>query len=185
MKKSISLVLSLIFVLSCIVLPVSAFTPSPEKGDFITVIEATQPDDSSKITIRLRKADKVDEDFKPSSSDEKIISQASIELPDGITYPLQVKVKMDGIKTTSKIYALVKEAGEAIKKIEVTVLEDGVISFTLDKNYASIAFVADTKTATQMGVSDKTGDVATPAIALVLMASVAVVFLAKKKIQEN
>lgn len=184
MKKSISLVLSLIFVLSCIVLPASAFTPSPEKGDFITVIEATQPD-SSKITMRLQKADKVDEDFKPTSSDEKIISQASIELPGEVTYPLQVKVKMDGIKTTSKIYALVKEAGEAIKKIEVTVLEDGVISFTLDKKYASIAFVADTKTATQMGVSDKTGDVATSAIALVLMASAAVVFLAKKKIQEN
>lgn len=184
MKKILSLGLGLILILSCVVLPVSAATPSPEVKDVISSVEAEQSD-GSKVEIKLEKADKIDEDLKPESSEEKVVTQTNVTVSSTAKYPLTLKVKIAGVKTTSKMYVLAKDDAGAVKKLEVKIISDGVISLTLDKYYAALAFVADIETATNIGTSDKTGNVTIPAVAMVMVASAAAIVFAKKKVDEN
>ncbi len=182
MKKIISLTLGLIVILSCVVLPVSAATSSPELNDIITSVEAVDKN-GAKVEIKLDKVEKADADFKPESNDEKIITQAKVRMMNAPAYPVNLTVKIDGIDDTSKVYVLAKDENGAVKKLEAKILSGGAISFSFDKLYTSVAFVGNIKTATQVGTSDKTGDFTVPAVACAMLVSAAAIVFSKKKLE--
>ncbi|MBQ6848232.1 MAG: hypothetical protein IJO62_04920 [Clostridia bacterium] len=184
MKKIISLALTLIVILSCTVLSISAATSSPEIKDIISSVEVVDAN-GAKVEVKLEKTDVADPDFKPESTDEKIMTQVKVGMGSTQKYPLSLTVKIDGVKTTSKVYVLAKDEAGAVKKLDTKVLSNGVISFTFDKYYAYVAFVADLKTATQVGTSDKTGDFTVPAIACAMLTSAVAIVYSKKKLEKN
>ncbi len=139
MKKIISLCLGLILILSCMVLPVSAWTPSPKADDIIISATAVQSD-KKEADISFAKLSKTDEDLNPTGKDDVLIAQRSVIIPSSATYPLAFTVKMVGVNTSANYYVLAKNSGAA-ERIEAKATSNGVLEFTLDKAYTSIAFI--------------------------------------------
>lgn len=138
MKKIISLCLGLILVLSCMVLPVSAWTPSPQADDIIISATAVQSD-KKEAYISFAKLPKTDEDLNPTGKDDILIAQRALEI-GAATYPLSFTVKMVGVNTSANYYVLAKNSGTA-ERIEAKATSNGVLEFKLDKAYTSIAFI--------------------------------------------
>ncbi len=178
MKKIICICLCLIFALSCITLPVSA-AASPEVDDVISDVDGTDSD-GKKIRIIIKRTDKEDKDLKPDSKDEKVIGIYTLDIEGKPKYPITIKMKVDGVKKTSKVYIKAKNSDGNVKRFEATVLANGKIKFTIDKYYEIFSIITDKKTSTQIGTSDKTGDIATPIIATIMLTSLAIVFLNRK-----
>lgn len=139
MKKIISLCLGLILVLSCMVLPVSAWTPSPQADDIIISATAVQSD-KKEAYISFAKLPKTDEDLNPTGKDDILIAQRALEIGSAAKYPLAFTVKMVGVNTSANYYVLAK-TGDSVERIEAKATSNGVLEFTLTKAYTSIAFI--------------------------------------------
>lgn len=139
MKKIISLCLGLILILSCMVLPVSAWTPSPEAEDIIISATAVQSD-KKEADISFAKLSKVDEKLNPTGKDDILIAQRAIEISSAATYPLAFTVKMAGVNTSANYYVLAK-TGDSVERIEAKATSNGVLEFTLTKAYTAVSFI--------------------------------------------
>lgn len=180
MKKIISLLAAIVFVIGCMALPVSALV-SPEVDDVITDV-TVEDANGDEVEVELIRLKEVIDELKPESKDEAVISQYTLEVKGDPEYPITFTVKIAGIKTTSKVYLLAKDEDGSIQYIEAKVLANGKIQFTLDKYYSLLSVISDKKTSTQIGTSDKTGDVVTPIVLAVMFASASVAAVSKKKI---
>ena len=181
MKKIISLLLAIVLVVGCSALVVSA-APSPEVDDIVKIIEAKDKDGKT-VEIILTKSEKTDDALKPTDNDEASMGQYDVEIKGTPEYPVTVKAKVDGVKTTSEVYILTKKADGTIDKIIATVIGEGQIEFKLDSACTILSVIADKKTATDVGTSDKTGDMTTPVVMVVLLASVVGMAVSVKKIK--
>ena len=181
MKKIISLLVALILVVGCSAFAVSA-APSPEVDDIVSIVEAKDKD-GNKVEIVLTKSDKVDDDLKPTETDEAVMGQYDVEIKGTPEYPVTVKAKVAGVKTTSEVYVLVKNADGTVDKIIATVTGEGEIEFKLDSACKILSVVADKKTATDVGTSDKTGDATSSVAMTVLLFSVVGMAVSVKKIK--
>ncbi len=140
MKKIISLCLGLILVLSCMVLPVAAWTPSPEAGEDIIISATATQTDKATANISFGKLSTVDNSLTPSGNDDILIAQRSINISSAASYPLAFTVEMVGVNTSANYYVLAK-TGSTVDKISAKATSNGVLEFTLEKAYTSIAFV--------------------------------------------
>ena len=181
MKKIISLLLAVVLVVGCSALVVSA-APSPEVDDIVTIIEAKDKDGKT-VEIILTKSEKTDDALKPTEDDEASMGQYDVEIKGTPEYPVTVKAKVEGVKTTSEVYILTKKADGTVDKIIATVIGEGQIEFKLDSDCTILSVIADKKTATDVGTSDKTGDMTTPVVMVILMASVVGMAVSVKKIK--
>ena len=182
MKKIISVGLVLLMAISFMALPVSA-TESPEVDDVISNVVVVDKN-NNKADVNLNRTDVKDDDLKPQGNDEKVIGYYNVSYKGTPKFPLTFTLKVAGIKKTSRVYVLAKDNDGNVKRIEAVVLGNEKIKFTFDKAYEVLSVITDKKTSTQVGTSDKTGDFATPIIAICMLASLAVVYTAKKQ-KEN
>ncbi len=182
MKKIFAVLVALILVIGCSAIAVSA-APSPEVKDLIKVIDATDAD-GNPVTVKLVKLEETIKELKPTSKDEATIGQYEIEIEGTPKYPVTVNAEIAGIKTSSSVYALVKKADGSVEKVAVSVAENGKIKFELKAGYNYISFITDKKTATDIGVSDKTGDNTSTAVMAVLCLAIATAAVSVKKIKE-
>lgn len=183
MKKIISLLMVLVIFMSCAGLSVSAVKISPEIDDVITDVEV-EDSNGQKVSIALIRLEKITDELKPQSKDEKVIAQYTLKVKGQPKYPITFTAKVAGIKKNSKIYLLAKDE-EGIQYIEATVIEDGKIKFTLDKYYSLLSLIGKVKSSTQIGTSDKTGDYMLSFVMVALIVSASVVLVSKKRVFEK
>ncbi len=180
-EKIISLLVVLILVISCPALVVSV-APSPEVDDIVSVIEATDKG-GKRVSIVLTKSDTVDNELKPTNTEEALMGQYDVEIKGSPEYPVTVRARMAGVKTTSKVYILTKEADGTVNKVIATVTAEDQIEFKLDSDCKVLAVIADKKTATNIGTSDKTDDSTFSAVMTVLCLAVVVGAVSVKRIK--
>lgn len=164
MKKIISVLTAMVLTVCFLSLGVSA-APSPEVDD---VIESYTVVDGNSAVVRTGKIIR-NNDADPIVKQKRdgyvgIGSYELVDFPSDTSLPLEVTLKIAGIKSTSDVLVQVKGDDGKVKTIDVKVLGDGQIQFSLDKIYQYFGLFTDKTTATRLGVSDKTGDFATPAI---------------------
>lgn len=193
MKKALAFLLTVILVLGCTAISVSA-AKSPTANGVVSDITATdkgsKPVDFQLIRIEGKVLSEFAEGLKELKEDTgktnlKIVDQYKIVSGDA-EYPITVELGVLGVKSDSTVYILVTDDKGNVEKIEATA-KDSKITFTLDKKYAKLAIVVDTKTATEVEnlnktESPKTGD-ATQVLALVTFLSVISAAYAFKKIK--
>ncbi len=139
MKKIVLLVLALVFAFSTAVLTVGAATSSPELDDFIVIVDSIQADNTD-TTVTLTKPDTIDDDLKPEAAEDTLIAQRNIKFRSGVKLPVKFTATIKGITSEDKLYILAKDSNNNIDRIGVTVDKDGVLSFSLGKEYTTIAF---------------------------------------------
>ncbi len=145
MKKLLSFALVTALMLTCIILPVSANTLSPELGDTITDVEATQPNGTA-VTVTLEEVGATDPDLVPTTTGDSVIAQRDVVIAGTPTYPITVTGKIAGVKTTSFLYVMAKAADNSVVRLNASVPVDGTISFTMDKAYTRVSFISAAKT---------------------------------------
>lgn len=183
MKKIISLFAVAILIAGCICLPVSAAVASPEVDGVISKVTVTDQN-AQTVSVKLNKPAKPITTLKPASKDDALISQYQLVVNGNPQYPLTFTVDIAGVNSTSKVYILAEEEDGTVQYIEATVIADGKLQFKLDKKYKFIAVLGDKKTATRIGVSEKTSDVTTGVVAFALVVSMAAVAVSIKKVKE-
>lgn len=180
MKKIISLGLGLLLALSLITLPVSAATASPEIDDVVSDVEAEDAAGYD-VNIKLDRLDKTEEGVKPENDDEKIIASYSVEIEGNPQYPVRIKMKVAGIKLGSKVFVVTKDKEGKLTRTAAKVIADGMIEFSIDKTITSLTLIADKKSASDVGTSDKTGNYAFVFPVLALCVAGASVLVLKKR----
>ncbi len=145
MKKLLSLALVMLLMLSCVVLPVSA-EKSPELKDIISSVEGTQQDEA-KVAIKLEEMAQQDTALVPKFSKDTVITQRKVTITGDAQYPLTITANVDGAKTTSFMYILAKAADGSVVRLNATIEQDGVVSFTFDKPYTAVSFINAAKEA--------------------------------------
>lgn len=183
MKKIIALLSVVVLVFAFSGLTVGA-EPSPQTDDIISEYEVIDTD-GNKVDAEIEKTKDKDKDFKPDGDDVIIGYYELKNIDKNAKYPVTVKVKVAGIKKNTGVYILVKDSAGNIKKIVGTVSSDGLIDFSLDQYYQYFCIVTDKKTATSLGVSDKTGDLSTAVAGMTLCLSLAFVAVAYKKVSSK
>lgn len=178
MKKIISLLVALILVIGCTVVCVSA-APSPEIKDLVTLV-GVKDSEGKDASATFNKLTDTDSALKPSNANEVGIGQFEFKTPDDAKYPLTATFEVPGVKSSSTIYVLAKKADNTVEKIAAKVIADGKIEIEFKEAYVAIGVIADKQTATNVGVSDKTGNNNFAAIAVFALALGAAVISAKK-----
>ncbi len=180
MKKIFSILVAVILVASCFALTVGA-APSPEVEDVVVIVGAK--DNEGKDTeIEIVEKEQIGDSVKPDSAEEVVIGQYEINVDKDTKYPLFVDAQIAGVKTDSDVYIIAEKQDGTIEKIAVQVVANGKIKFELKEAYKSIAFIADKKTATNIGTSDKTGDNASAVVMVALGLAVAAAVVSAKKV---
>ena len=180
MKKIVSLLVAVLLIAGCAC--ISAVAASPEKNDVVESISAVD-NNGSNVSVTLVKSEKVDKKLQPTANDEVMVSQYDFEIEGNPEYPLTITMKVAGVKKNSKVYLLASDEDGNVEKIEVKITDDGLVEFTIDKNYANLAIITDKQTAKAIGVSDKTGDSVTPAVMTVLLIAVCALAVSVKKVK--
>ena len=183
MKKIISVLVALIIVLCGFAFSVNA-APSPEVDGVITIIDILD-NEGNKAGIELVEIEKnkIDTTIKPTSKNETTITQYEVKIVGSPKYPVNILAEIKGVKSTSTVYILAKRADGTIEKIPATVKGDGKVELSLKEDYKILSVVVDKKTATSIGVSDKTGDNSTVVIMGVLCTAVALAVVSAKKVK--
>ncbi len=185
MKKVISLMLGFMLIIGCAALPVAAVKVSPEIDDIISEVISTDSDgEDAGITLERYTGD-VPEGLLPETDDQRLIGVYSVIIDGTPKYPVIMDVELYGIKKGTDMYVLAMDEDGNVTKIPVEVIADGKIKFTFDKDYTMISLIADKEAVTEIGVSDKTADLVTPVVFGMLIASLAALVIAAKKIREN
>ena len=180
MKKIISVLVALILVIGCTALTATA-APSPAVEDVVTII-GVKDNTGNKAGLNLVKLDDMVEELKPSSTQEAVIGQYGVKVEGTPKYPLTVEAEIVGVKTTSTVYVLAQKSDGTVKKIEATVTKTGKIEFEIEEEFVNLSVVTDKQTATNIGVSDKTGDSVNTVVMSVLFLAVAVAVISAKKV---
>ena len=191
MKKIISVLIAVVLVVGCSIPALAAV--SPEKDGIIEVVEAVDSK-GEKARMRIIEVDDLDEekeiekdnkDLLPKDDDEEVIRIFKVEIDGDVDFPVTVTAKFDGVNANSNVYILAKKADGTVVRIEVKVGKNGEITFELDEEYVLFSLIADKKTSTQMGTSDKTGDDTGYLVMAIAMVSVLGIAVSVKKIKEN
>ena len=183
MKKILSVFVALILVVCGFAFSVSA-APSPEVDGVISIIDILD-NKGNKASIELVEIEKnkIDTTIKPTGKDETTIGQYEVKVTGTPEYPVKVTAEIKVVKSTSTVYILAKKADGTIEKIAATVKADGKVEFALKEGYSVLSVVVDKKTATSIGVSDKTGDNSTLAVMGLLCAAVSLAVVSAKKVK--
>lgn len=193
MKKALAVILTVIVVLGCAVIGVSA-EKSPTANGVVSNITATDKDSKPVDFQLIRIEGKVLPDFAEGlkelkedtgKTNIKIVDQYKIISGDA-KYPVTVELGVLGVTEGSVVYILVMDDKGNVEKIEATA-KDSKITFTLPEKYEKLAIVVDTKTATNVEnlnktESPKTGD-ATRVLTFVAFLSLISALYAFKKIK--
>lgn len=183
MKKIVALFVCALLLVGCVALPASAATTSPEVDDVISNVVVTDKTGSVK-NLRFRRQSTVDDRLQPANQNERVIASYDIDKTGEVIYPVTITLDIAGIKKTSKLYALALSKDGSVAKIDVTILEDGKVSFVFDEDFLSISFITDKET-TSVGTSDKTGNTTAVCVLAVMMLAAAGVVFAGSKVKEN
>lgn len=162
MKKALAVLLTVIVVLGCAVIGVSA-EKSPTANGVVSGITATDKDskpiDFQLIRIEGKVIAQFAEALKELKEDTgktniKIVDQYKIVSGDA-KYPVTVELNVLGVKEGSVVYILAMDDKGNVEKIEA-IAKNGKIVFTLPQKFEKLAIVVDTKTATQVENLNKT-----------------------------
>lgn len=183
MKKIISVLVALILVVCGFAFTANA-EPSPEVEGVISIIDIIDSK-GNKPSIEFIEIEsgKLDKDLKPDSKDEATLAQYEVKTTGTPEYPVTVTLGIKGVKSTSTVYILVKKADGTIAKVPAVVKENGKVEFTLEEGLEKLSIIVDKKTATSIGVSDKTGDSSTVAVMGILCVAIAAAVVSAKKVK--
>ena len=183
MKKFLSVLVALILVVSGFAFTVSA-APSPEVKDVIAIVDILD-EEGQKAAIELIQItfDKLDDLLKPTDKNETVIGQYTIKVIGAIKGKLKVVAEIMGVKSTSTVYIMAKKADGTVVKIPATVVADGKVEFELEEGLEMLSVVVDKETATNIGVSDKTGDNSFAIVMAILGLAMATAVVSAKKIK--
>ncbi len=183
MKKIIALLAVVALVVCCFAMTVNAANESPETSGPVKVVSARYPSGTNANLKLVKKPSSTSSDFKPQGNDV-IIGQYTVENGSAAKdEPVTITANIAGVKTSSEVTVLAKKADGTIDTIKATVTADGVVEVVLNDVYAELAFVVDKQTASAIGVSDKTGDVTTPIVMVVLLFSVLGMTVSYRKVR--
>lgn len=206
MKKVLAFLLTAILAVTAFT--AAAATPSPEKLSGVIVSVSAKNNTGKSFNVSVKPAEveqtvytSAFEDLKKEAGTElKIVDQKKLVLEGGATIdsPLTVELSVPGVKASSKVYILFKNAaGEVVKlaatagdgKVTATFTEIGEFVLVTDAQTVSDITNASTPSAPSTSTdgakeeekSPQTGDNATPiAIALLAVSAVAAVVSVKK-----
>lgn len=183
MKKFLSVLVALILVVSGFAFTVSA-APSPEVKDVITIVDILD-EEGQKAAVELIQItfDKLDDLLKPTDKNESVIGQYTIKVIGTIKGKIKVIAEIVGVKSTSTVYIMAKKADGTVVKIPAVVTADGKVEFELEEGLEMLSVVVDKETATNIGVSDKTGDNSFAIVMAVLGLAMATAVVSAKKIK--
>lgn len=184
MKKIISVLVAFILVVCGFAFTVNA-EPSPEVDGVISILDIID-NKGNRARIRLIEIDtnKMDDDLKPESKEEATLAQYDVEIEGTPEYPVTITAEIKGVKTTSTVYVLAKKADGTVEKIAAAVKAEGKVEFVLKGDYARLSVIVDKKTATSIGVSDKTGDNSTAVVMNILGLAALLAVVSAKKVKE-
>ena len=185
MKKVLAILLAMLVIVSIGSTAVFAAKPSREPNGIVSEVF---PDCIilEKIDEQINKVIKdVIEELKKEEDDDtlKPVDWYDIIVIGNPKFDVEVTLGVLGVKPSSKVYILL-ENKETVEVIRPKV-ENGKIIFDLPKGFDRLAIVMDGKSALQVetenGVtSPQTGDVATYAVVIMAVMSLAIVFVSKK-----
>ncbi|MBO5021190.1 MAG: hypothetical protein J6D52_11050 [Clostridia bacterium] len=183
MKKIISVLVALILVVSGFAFTVSA-APSPEVKDVITIVDILD-EEGEKAAVELIEIafEKLEEILKPADKNESVIGQYTVKVIGAIKNKVKVIPEIMGVKSTSTVYILAKKADGTVIKIPAVVTAEGKVEFELEEGIEMLSVVVDKETATNIGVSDKTGDNSYALVMAILGLAMATAVVSVKKIK--
>ncbi len=183
MKKILSILVALILVVSGFAFTVSA-DPSPEVDDVINIVDILDQA-GNKASVELIKIDfnKLDKSLKPTNKNESVIGQYTVKVTGDIKNDVKVFAEIMGVKKSSTVYILAKKADGSVIKISAVITAEGKVEFNLDPTVKMLSVIVDKETATNIGVSDKTGDNSFAIVVAVLGLAMAAAVVSVKKIK--
>ncbi len=183
MKKILSVLVALILVVSGFAFTASA-APSPEVKDVITIVDILD-EEGKKAEVELVEIilEKLEEELKPTDKDVSVIGQFTVKVIGEIQNKVKVIAEIVGVKSTSTVYIMAKKADGTVVKIPAVVKADGKVEFELEKGVEMLSVVVDKETATNIGVSDKTGDNSFAIVMTVLGLAIAAAVVSAKKVK--
>ena len=198
MKKILAFVFTAALAVTAFATTAFAADDSPEKLDGVITAVTAVDADGNKVELELAEPsgsisdfDSVLAELKQTAGDDlKVIDFKAIRARAGVSinFPLNVELRIPGIKATSKGYILFKDNAGDIEKLDA-VMGNGTVKVTV-KEEGEFVFVADSGTVTDIGsagsgevTSPATGDNTLPVMSVMLLAACAAGAFAVKKIK--